>query len=141
MKEMKVLVDTNVLITYVSGREDDYAECIEKIINYCVEEELNGFVAFHSLSIIWYVARKHTEEERRQWLQEICEIFTVVAADQTEILDAIAREDFQDFEDCLQDKCAKMAECDYIITANTRDFMKSEIPAISPSDFIKMMAE
>lgn len=91
-----MLLDTNVLLTYVSGREDDYSDSVEKIINYCVEEEVNGFVAFHSLSIIWNVARKRPEEERRQWLQEICEI---------------------------------------------QDFTQSEIPVISPNDFMKRMEQ
>lgn len=68
MKKIKVLMDTNILLTYVSGREDNYTEAIEDIIESCVEEEIEGYVAFHSLSIIWYVSRKHPEEERRQWL-------------------------------------------------------------------------
>lgn len=139
MKKIKVLMDTNILLTYVSGREDNYTEAIEDIIESCVEEESEGYVAFHSLSIIWYVSRKHPEEERRQWLQEICELLTVVSADQKEVLDAISNKDFKDFEDCLQDKCAKMPGCDYIITANTKDYIQSEIPAVTPTKFLEIM--
>ena len=46
-------------------------------------------------------------------------------------------EDFSDFEDCLQDECAKQVFADYIITRNTDDFLTSEIPAISPADFLE----
>lgn len=50
----------------------------------------------------------------------------------------ILRNDFPDFEDCLQDECAKNVNADYIITRNTNDFSTSDTPAISPVDFIKM---
>ena len=64
-------------------------------------------------------------------------IFTVATASQTEIIDAIEKDSFEDFEDCLQDKCAKDVGADYIITCNVRDFENSEVPAITPDDFIK----
>lgn len=32
-----------------------------------------------------------------------------------------------DFEDCLQDKCAKDIGADYIITCNVKDFENSEL--------------
>lgn len=41
-----------------------------------------------------------------------------------------------DFEDCLQDKCAKATGCDYIVTDNIKDFVKCEMPVISPADFL-----
>ena len=47
---------------------------------------------------------------------------------------ALQREDFSDFEDCLQDECAKQIHADYIVTRNTSDFSTSDIPAIIPDD-------
>ena len=59
------------------------------------------------------------------------------AASQEEILDAIEKDSFPDFEDCLQDKCAKEIGADYIITCNTKDFENSEIPAVNPQEFFQ----
>ena len=47
------------------------------------------------------------------------------------------RNDFPDFEDCLQDECAAQNHADYIITRNTGDFSNSNVPAITPSDFLE----
>ena len=47
------------------------------------------------------------------------------------------RNDFPDFEDCLQDECAAQSHADYIITRNTDDFSNSNVPAITPSDFLE----
>ena len=50
---------------------------------------------------------------------------------------ALERNDFPDFEDCLQDECATQNHADYIITRNIDDFSSSNIPAITPLDFLE----
>ena len=70
---------------------------------------------------------------------ELCELLTVTGASQNEILDAVKREDFKDFEDCLQDKCAKESACDYIVTANIKDYSNSEIPAVTPDRMLEII--
>ena len=62
---MKVLIDTNVAITYISGRDDPFAAEIEQLMRLCAEGQIEGVLAFHSLSTIWYVTRKAPEAERR----------------------------------------------------------------------------
>ena len=135
---IRILVDTNIALTYVSGREDRYSASSEQVMRLCAEEKVMGFLAFHSLSIIWYVTRKIPENKRREWLRQLCEMLIVIGATQDEVLAAIDRDEFSDFEDCLQDKCAKTAGCDYIVTANIKDYDQSEIKAVSPDDFIKL---
>ena len=106
MKNMVVLVDTNILLNYLTNREDEYLEHSIRIVEMCAKEECIGYIAFHTLSTLWYVLRKHSDNVRRENLRDICEIFTVASASQKEILDAIDKDSFSDFEDCLQDKCA-----------------------------------
>ena len=138
MRNTVLLIDTNIRLNYITNREDLYLEQSVEIVRRCAVGECTGYIAFHTLSTLWYVLRKRAESVRRQNLKDICEIFTVATASQTEILDAIDRDFFADFEDCLQDKCAKEVGADYIITSNVRDFENSEIPAITPDDFIRM---
>ncbi|MBO5459549.1 MAG: hypothetical protein J5981_04790, partial [Lachnospira sp.] len=59
---------------------------------------------------------------------------------QKEVLDAIEKDSFSDFEDCLQDKCAKEVRANYIITCNTKDFKNSEVTALTPGEFLEMSA-
>lgn len=81
MKNMDSLIDTNVIINFITKRDDPYKdECFE-VIKLCAENVFNGYIAFHSLSTIWYVIRKQkTEEEARSWLNNICDIMTVAGA-------------------------------------------------------------
>jgi len=138
MKNTVVLIDTNVLLNYITNREDDYLEQSVKIVEMCAKGECMGYIAFHTLSTLWYVLRKRSAQERRENLRDICEIFQVASASQKEVLDAIDKDSFVDFEDCLQDKCAKEVGADYIITCNIKDFENSEIPALNPKEFLCM---
>lgn len=52
----------------------------------------------------------------------------------------LEKKEFRDFEDCLQDRCAKSVKAQYIVTRNVADFSGSEIPAVLPEDFLGKMS-
>lgn len=82
MKNMVLLIDTNVLLNYLTNRDDIYAQQSCDIVRLCATEKCIGYIAFHTLSTIWYVLRKWDDYKRRQSLKDICEIFTVASATQ-----------------------------------------------------------
>lgn len=55
---MKILIDTNVLIDYIEKRQP-FSESAEKIMNACVDDEIEGCIAAHSVSNLFYILRKH----------------------------------------------------------------------------------
>ena len=139
---MRILLDTNILMTYLSGREDTYAAECEQIVQMCSDEAIEGVIAFHSLSTIWYLTRKAPEDLRRGYIKQICVLFSIAGADNEAVLKAIENRDFRDFEDALQDCCAAEMDCDYIITVNIKDYTDhSIIPAITPDAFIALMSK
>ena len=137
MRSMVLLIDTNVILNYLLQRDDKDLDGSNVIVKKCASSECVGYIAFHTLSILWYVLRNKDEKIRREYLKTICEIFIVASASQEEILNAIENSEFKDFEDCLQDKCAKDVGADYIITCNVKDYINSEVEAITPCEFIK----
>lgn len=132
---MVILVDTNVIIDFLTTREP-YFDASSKVIAKCANGELTGYIAFHSIPNLWYILRKVPDDKRRKLLIDICEFLTVVGVNHDEVLRAIRMKDFKDFEDCLQDRCAKNIGANYIITRNAADFINSEVPAVSPEDFL-----
>lgn len=132
----KVLVDTNVLLDYLLMREPFYKDSY-KIISDCVEGKVDGCIAAHSISNMFFILRKDFEiVERREILVSICKIFTVEGIDSEKLLAGLYNEEFSDFEDCLQMECAKSFGADYIITRNVNDYKNSKIPAITPKEFM-----
>ncbi|MBR2209395.1 MAG: PIN domain-containing protein [Synergistaceae bacterium] len=138
---MDIFIDTNVILNYITGRDDPFLDSSIRIIKLCSQKKLNGYVAFHSIPIIWYALRKKPEYERRCWLKELCEILTIVSATHEQVVEAIDNIDFQDFEDCLQDQCAVNAGVDYIVTCNVKDFENSEVRSINPDEFLLTFLE
>lgn len=132
---MVILVDTNVIIDFLTTREP-YFDASSKVIAKCANGELTGYIAFHSIPNLWYILRKVPDDMRRKWLIDICEFLTVAGVNHDEVLRAIRMKDFKDFEDCLQDRCARNIGAKYIITRNAADFTNSEVPAVSSEDFL-----
>ena len=135
---MVALIDTNIIIDFILKRQPFEKESTI-IMKKCATREIQGFVAFHSISNLWYILRKIPDNERRDWLVNVCKCLTVIGANHDEVLNAIKQNDFKDFEDCLQDRCAVGIKANYIITRNIDDFMGSEVPAILPEDFLKIV--
>ena len=142
MKNIVVLIDANVLLDYIASREPFYKDAY-KIIELCYSGKVTGYVAFHSVSIIWYALRKFIPDmsERRNLMKKILQAVRVTGASHEDVLKAIDMEEFKDFEDCLQDRCAESAASDYIITNNVKDFTNSVVKAITPADFCDLLKD
>ena len=64
--------------------------------------------------------RKFPADKRRPLLLKVTDLFEVVAAPHSEVVDAVKNENFPDFEDCSQKKCAIAARADFIVTDNVK---------------------
>ena len=134
---MNVLIDTNVVLTYVMSREDKYKDAIEEVMGLCAEDKIQGYIAFHTLSTMWYVLGKDFKDIRREMMKGICGFLMVVGCNQQAVLKALDNEEFKDFEDNLQDECAVASMSEYIVTCNVRDFTQSKIKAVTPEEFLR----
>ena len=65
MKNMVLLIDTNILLNYLTNRDDLSSQQSLEIVRMCATGECTGYIAFHTLSTIWYVLRKWDDEKRR----------------------------------------------------------------------------
>ena len=131
---MKVLIDANVLLDYLLIRDEgNYAE---QLIERCSNGEIKGYVAFHSISIIWYILEKNKVDKRRDMIYNLCEILEVVSLSNEDIKKAVRWEEFKDFEDCLQEICAESIHAEYIVTNNVKDFKMSKISPLAVSEYI-----
>ena len=134
---MRVLIDTNVLMDYLTKREP-YFESALKVVTACMLKKANGYLAAHSILNLFFILRHdYTNEQRRVMLQNMCVLFQIVEIDREILLAALADKSFPDFEDGVQARCAEACQADYIITRNERDFVSSAVPAIHPDVFCK----
>lgn len=133
---MTILLDTNIILDYIAERPFSKSET-KQIFEMIFSRKINGIIAAHSITNLWYILRKTcTAPERREIINTLLECFEIAEINKTIIQNAINRNNFSDFEDCLQDECAKTYKADYIITRDKDDFTMSLIPTLFPTEFL-----
>ncbi len=138
---MVISVDTNIVLDIIQGRQP-YCSTASDIFVMCAKKEVTGYIALHSVSNIFFILRKsYSTDERRKILKDILKILTVVSVNHKEVSKALENKEFKDFEDCLQDECAKKVNADYIITRNMQDFQYSKVKAVLPDEFMEIMTK
>ena len=139
-KSMRILIDTNIILDYIADRRP-FSETAYQIIELCTNRKVEGCIAAHTISNLFYILRKElSNEERREVLQGFCKIFDVIGIDAAKIESALKNNSVIDFEDCLQMECAKDIDANFIVTRNIKDYVNSSIKAIDPSDFLKQIS-
>lgn len=134
---MVILVDTNIILDVIASREPFVTES-RKILELCARQEIKGYIAFHSVSNIFFILRKKfSNEERRLLLRGILKVLKVTGASHEKVVTALEQKDFEDFEDCLQEKCAKEVGAECIITRNKEDYINSSIQVKTPHNFLE----
>lgn len=137
MKNIIVLIDTNIFIDVLQDRIP-FTDNSQAVIGLVTQKKIKGAVAAHSITNLWYILRKtHSDEERRNYILSLFEIFDVISIDKNRLVTALEKSDFKDFEDCLQDECAYAINADYIITRNAKNFESSMVKALTPEEFLE----
>lgn len=136
---MRVLIDTNVVLDALLGREPYFGNA-DYILKLCADKKIEGYIAAHSVSDMFYILRKDmSEEHRREVLLNVCEILEILGINSAIVKTALHNKEFRDLEDCLQDECAQSVGAEYIVTRNIKDYSVSKIPAVLPADFLKLL--
>lgn len=135
---MRILVDTNVIVDDFLKREPFYQDS-HKIVQLCSGDEVEGFLAAHSITNLFYILRKSfSNSQTREMILELFKAFNVESIDTSKLIRALVNENFKDFEDRLQIECAVAIKANYIVTRNTEDFSESEISCVTPAEFCSM---
>lgn len=137
---MKVLIDTNIMIDALTNR-DGRSGFSATVIDLCAKQVIDGYVALHSISNMYYILRKqYSDAERRTILKRYNEILKVAEVGNDVVDTARNNTAISDYEDALQYACAETVGADYIVTRNIKDYGKAEIRAISPEELLKLLA-
>jgi predicted nucleic acid-binding protein len=141
MKNIRAMIDTNVVLDWIMAREP-FAENARIIIDKCMFGNIKGYLAGHTITNIFYILRKDfSVKERKELLLLLCSKFMIVSANKEMIISALTNDGWEDLEDGLQMQCALDASVDYIVTRNIKDFSKVDIKVLIPDDFINELSQ
>ena len=78
---MKILLDTNVILDYLTKRNDNHINMTE-IVDSCVNKKNQGFITSHSITDFYYLTRKYMpDNDRIEWTRFIVNTFTILTED------------------------------------------------------------
>jgi predicted nucleic acid-binding protein len=138
---MKVLFDANVIVDICEERESFFANSLG-VFFMAVRKQIEGIICAGSITDIYYIVSKflNDREKALNSIQDILMTLTLVDTKAQDIRNAISF-NFSDFEDAVVSATAQREDADYIITRNTKDFIASPVPAITPEVFLAKIGE
>ncbi|WP_251207009.1 PIN domain-containing protein [Acetatifactor aquisgranensis] len=136
---MKILVDTNVIIDALTGREP-FRETAEQIFMLAANQTEDMHITASSATDIYYLIRKHlhSTDKAKHAMEKLYELFYILDVTAEDCKDALSSE-VKDYEDAVISCCALHNKMDYIVTRNVKDFEQSKIKAVLPDDFMKLI--
>lgn len=127
-------MDTNIVIDFLANRQP-FAMNAARIFDHAVNGRARIFIAAVSYNNIYYILSQHMGANAALSLLEELAAITEIA----DVTDAVIRQSlkagFKDYEDAIQYCCAlAIPDLDFIVTRNTRDFKKSKLAVLNPSE-------
>lgn len=135
---MRVLIDSNIILDVLQKREP-FLPASSLVWKLCEVGKIDGFVSALTFTNIVYIMRKQLSPEKiREYFAKLQLIFTFVSIEPNDLQSA---SDLQwvDYEDALQYVTATKLQAIYIVTRNEKDFAMSNIPAVSPFEFLSIL--
>lgn len=129
-----IFIDTNVIIDFLANRQPFSIEAA-RLFNIAVDGKARIYISAVSYNNIYYILRQSlTNKATIKLLDELSEITEIVDVTKATIQQSL-KTDFNDYEDAIQYYCAlSLPEIDFIVTRNTKDFKKSTLPVMNPSE-------
>lgn len=133
---MKLLyIDSDILLDIFMQREPFYKPASE-LLSLVDLKKILGFTTPLVFSNLFYILRKYKSKSMAiRTLATLENILDIVPVNKNSVEMAL-NSNFNDFEDALQYFSAIKAKANYIITRNKSDFKSSEIPVLTPEEFL-----
>lgn len=141
---MKVFLDTNVFLDYFQHREQYKA--VSYLLNAVEDGRIKAVISVGGIYTLSYLVRMELKKKGiyrpeqtlrlREILNGVVELAMVKGISHKMTCRAINDKGFDDIEDSFQHQCAVESMCDIIITINKKHFTYSEIPVMTPQEFV-----
>lgn len=137
---MKAIIDTNVILDAVMQRQQWVASA-QAVLSALALNEFSGYLSASQITDLHYIIHRnlHSEIQTRKILCDLLSFFTILPTNEEAVFCAL-QADIKDFEDALLAETAQQFKMDFIITRNLKDFIHSNIPAVSPETFLEILA-
>jgi len=129
----RVLLDVNVVLDVLRDRAP-FAEPSSAVWAAVEQGRAEGLLSAHAVTTLHYLnAREVRPRVARETTESLLDVFGVAVVDDGVLRAALAL-GWKDFEDAVTAAAARRAKCDALVTRNPRDFPRSPVRVLSPSE-------
>lgn len=136
---MKLFIDTNVVMDFMEYRTPFVYDAIH-IIRMGYEGVHQLFASDLTFANVAYLSRKSMSLELLYEQLSVLRTYLYIAGVGEQAIDYALSLRHKDFEDVLQYCAAKRISADCIVTRNKKDFSFSDIPVMTPDEFLTKYA-
>ena len=132
---MKVFLDTNILLDY--GQTRDNFVYAKTIFELGERGEIELCASYLSFANMGYIFRHYTKDMIWSMIADMREGMSVLSNDDEQLDMSLKHSPVKDYEDLLQYQCAKLSDCDVIVTNNKKDFLEfCDLPLFTSKEFL-----
>ncbi len=137
---MRVLVDTNIFLDVLLDRKP-FSQNASRILALVETSSIEGFLCATTIMTVDYLlGRALAPAESRGALKNLLNIFEIAPVNRP-VLEQALQSEISDFEDAVLEQSGRLVSVDIIITRNIKDFKKSRVTALDPTEFISTFDE
>ena len=138
---MKILVDTNIIIDALTGREP-FREAAEQIFMLAANQIEDMYITASSATDIYYLTRRHLHnaDQAKNTMSKLYELFYILDVTSNDCQEALSSK-VKDYEDAVIASCASRNQMDYIVTRNIKDYKYSKVKALLPDELLKLVSQ
>jgi len=137
----QILLDTDVILDFFLERKPFFQDAV-KILSLAENKKIKVYVTSLSFSNCYYILKQIGSREivieNLRKLARISEIMNV----NSKSVELALYSEFRDFEDALQYFSAYQKDnINVIVTRNIKDYKKSELPVMTPDNYLKSLKD
>ena len=133
---MRAVIDTCVILDYLQCREPFFDDALNIAIGRA-NNEFEAYITASSLTDLYYIIHRHTHSsiETRRIISDLTVLFGLIDTYAEDCINALHSE-MKDYEDSVMSETAYRIKADCIVTRNIKDYERSRVPAVLPSEFL-----
>lgn len=136
LKNMKILIDTNVILDVLLKREPFYHNSAN-VLNLSQMDTVELYISASAITDIYYIANQTIKNKERvkELITKLISIISIASISEDEIKNALSLS-WKDFEDSVQYSVALLQEMDGVVTRNPHDYKEAKITIWTPEGLL-----
>jgi len=135
---VRVIVDTNVVLDVLLARSP-FVKPAASVFALVEQSKIEGALCATTLTTVDYLLSQSLPlVQARQIIRDLLQLFEIAPVNRS-VLERALDSRVEDFEDAVLEQAGRLSGAEAIITRNTKDFRKSSIKALDPTEFLSAL--